>query len=161
MYPSQNISVFPSRQPKRLSRNWNDKAMSRIVNLSKKQNSIIELAKNVARQSTFGKFHHGAILVSHGKIVNAAHNDNRLCGFGTRFRTTQKGTATLHAELGSILNISAKTTAGATVYVVRINNNDELRNSKPCPMCQAAMRHCGINKVIYSTEDGQFEEMKL
>jgi deoxycytidylate deaminase len=135
--------------------------MSRIIKLSKKQQSIVELAKNVANQSTFGKFHHGAVLVSHGKIVNTAHNDNRLCNFGTRFRNIQNGTATLHAELGSILNVSNKTTNGSTVYVVRVNKQDEWRNSKPCPMCESAMKFCGISKVIYSTDDGNFIEMKL
>jgi len=133
----------------------------KIIDLSSKQLSVLELARNVARQSTFGQFRHGAVLVSHGKIVNTAHNELRLCGFGSRFRALQKGVATLHAELGSILNVSSKSTTGATVFVVRINKKDEWRNSKPCQMCQAAMRHCGVSKVIYSTDFGHFEEMRL
>ena len=45
--------------------------------------------------------------------------------------------------------------------MVRTNNQNELRLSKPCNMCEEAMRWVGIKKVVYSTGDATFEEMKL
>jgi len=33
--------------------------------------------------------------------------------------------------------------------------------SKPCPMCEAAMRHVGIKKVIYTINDKEVGIRKL
>lgn len=130
-----------------------------MITPSKKQINILNLAYNVANQSNVGRFRHGAVLVSHGKIINVSSNDNRFCDFGTKFRS-QPGKATLHAELGAILNVSNKSTKNSVIYVVRVSTNGELRNSKPCSMCEAAMKFVGISRVIYSV-DGGYEEMKL
>jgi len=115
----------------------------------------------MAELSSYGKFRHGAVLVKHGVVLNASHNKDKPCSFGGRFRCRSKGQATLHAELGAILNMAKDSTEGADVYVVRVNYENEYRNSKPCSMCQEAMRFCGIKRVFYSTEDGYFEMMKL
>jgi len=53
------------------------------------------------------------------------------------------------------------TTQGSTIYVARINKEGEARISKPCPMCEAAMRHVGVRRVYYTNEEGKIERMKL
>ena len=99
-------------------------------------------------------------------IVPTTHTeylDKRKDGFnsfGARFRKKDYGRATLHAELGAILNVERSNTEGATIYVVRVNKKGEQRLSKPCHMCESAMRYCGIKRVIYSTNGG-YEVMKL
>lgn len=40
------------------------------------------------------------------------------------------------------------------MYVVRINGNDELLDSKPCNECLNAMKYMGINRVYYSLSNG-------
>ena len=126
---------------------------------SKKMLKRFELARNLAMQNPT-KWHHAALLVSKGTVLNASMNTNRPCSFGTRFRNPEKGQATLHAELGAILNMSKQNTEGSDVYVVRINNDGEFRQSKPCQMCEEAMRFCGIRRVFYSVEDG-YEMLRL
>jgi len=42
----------------------------------------------------------------------------------------------------------------ADLYVIRINNTGELRNSKPCKECVCAMKVAGIKRVFYSTSEG-------
>jgi len=39
------------------------------------------------------------------------------------------------------------------LYVVRLNENGELLDSKPCNECLNAMKYTGINKVYYSTSN--------
>lgn len=40
------------------------------------------------------------------------------------------------------------------MVVIRINNSDEIIESKPCSHCVEVMRAYGIRKVTYSTKDG-------
>jgi deoxycytidylate deaminase len=41
------------------------------------------------------------------------------------------------------------------VVVIRINNENEITESKPCSHCVEVMRSYGIRKVTYSTRDGK------
>jgi len=127
---------------------------------SNKTKKFIELAGNVANQSEYPQFKHGAVLVKASSVINTAFNKNGYCSFGARFYEGNSANATLHAELASILNIERENTENSTVYTVRVNNAGEYRLSKPCRMCERAMRFCGVKRVVYSTNDG-FEEMRL
>ena len=126
-----------------------------------KNKRYIELAKRVAEQSNYGKFRHGAVLVKGSSVRSVSCNKHRHCSFGARFRKEGDGEATLHAELGAILGMDRSTTHGSDVYVARINREGEARISKPCPMCEAAMRHVGGRRVYYTNEHGKIERMRL
>ena len=130
-----------------------------IIEPSKKMLKHFNLARNMAYQNDT-KFRHGAVLVSNGTVINASSNSKRFCSFGARFRQPTKGLATLHAELGAILNMPREATNNSDIYVVRVNQLNEFRNSAPCPMCQAALKFVGVKRVFYST-DNHFEMVKL
>ena len=129
--------------------------------MSRKANKYISLAKTIAMQSNYGKFRHGAVLVKGSSVRNVSSNKDRYCGFGCRFRRNDQGNPTLHAELGVILGLDRSVTQGSTVYVARINNDGNARMSKPCSMCEAALIHCGVKKVTYTTSKGTIETFKL
>lgn len=131
------------------------------VDLTRRNERMFEFAKRMAIMSDYGKFSHGAILSRYGNVLNASHNKDKTCSFGSRFRCRDKGRATLHAELGAILNMPRDSTEGSDIYVVRVNRLGELRNSKPCPMCYQAMKFVGIKRVFYSTSEGHYEMMKI
>jgi deoxycytidylate deaminase len=128
--------------------------------LTKRNKKFIELAERIADQSVYPQFKHGAVLVKGSSVINVSCNKNGYNSFGAKFRKKQQGKATLHAELGALLNVERKNTEGATVYCVRINTRGNKRLAKPCTMCEAALKYCGIKKVIYSTNDG-FKVMRL
>lgn len=128
---------------------------------TKKVERYLELAKNMANQSTYGKIKHGAVLVKGGSIINAAYNKDSFSSFGSRFRKHDCGHATHHAELGCVLGIDRAKTAGATVYVVRINNEGKYRLSKPCSMCHEVLKFCGIKKVVYTVNEEEIASYKL
>ena len=126
-----------------------------------KNQRYIEFAKRVAEQSNYGKFRHGAVLVKGNSVRSVSCNKHRHCSFGARFRKEGRGEATLHAELGAILGVDRSTTRGSTVYVARINREGEGRISKPCPMCESALRHVGVKRVVYTDKNGKIESMRL
>jgi deoxycytidylate deaminase len=129
--------------------------------LSKKRQRYIDLAARVAQQTEFKEYRHGAVLVKGGTVINTSCNKNKYKAWAGRFRKSQKGYATVHAEIGAILGLDRSITEGATVYVVRVGKCGSLRNSKPCQMCEAAMQYVGIKKVVYSNENGDIDSMRI
>jgi len=129
--------------------------------LSHKKRRFVELAMRVAAQSEFKEYRHGAVLVRGGSVVNTSCNKNKYRSCGNRFRKKQIGHATHHAELGCVLGLDRSITEGATMYVVRIGKSGVLRNSKPCPMCEAALEYVGVKKVVYSDENGNIQSMRI
>lgn len=115
----------------------------------------MELAKRVAQQSIFDGPKHGAVLVRGASVINVSENKSNFCSFGRRFRKCdiQPGHSTVHAELGSILGVDRNKTEGADVYVARIGKKGDFKMSKPCPMCESALRHVGVKRVIYTIDD--------
>jgi deoxycytidylate deaminase len=129
--------------------------------LSKKKQRYIELAMRIAGQTEFREYKHGAVLVRGGTVLNTSCNKNKYKAWANRFRKKQRGHATVHAEIGAILGLDRSITEGATIYVVRVGRDGCLRNSKPCPMCEAAMQFVGVKKVVYSNENGGIESMRI
>jgi tRNA(Arg) A34 adenosine deaminase TadA len=129
--------------------------------LSRRQTSFIDLAMRVATScSDSPTFRHGAVLVTGGRIISACSNTWKTSSFSSRFRSPGTGIGTRHAEVSCILGIGRELTAGATVYVVRVNRKGLPRMSKPCSMCMKTMRFVGIKKVIYTTSSG-ISKMRL
>jgi tRNA(Arg) A34 adenosine deaminase TadA len=117
-------------------------------------NRLIERARRIAEQSTYGAFRHGAILAKGNRVLSQGWNSKDFCQFAERFYHKDDGNATRHAEIACIHNVERSILQGSTIFVVRINRTGILRMSKPCPMCQSALRHVGVEKVVYSTNNG-------
>ena len=98
------------------------------------------------------------IISDYGWNGNKIYNHS---SFGGKFRDPERGPATIHAELGCILGIPRDVTTGADIFVCRVNNAGEFRNSKPCVMCHEVMKHVGIKRVYYTTNEGSVEMYKL
>ena len=133
----------------------------RPIRVSKKIGRLFGAAKNIAHESPYGKIRHGALLVKGGSVRNSSCNKENYSSFGKRFRSPARGHATVHAELGAILGLPRSVTTGADVYVCRINREGEFRNSKPCSMCHEALKHVGVKRVYYTTNDNTIEMYKL
>jgi len=94
-------------------------------------------------------------------VINVSANKNNHCTFGKRFSAYErKDFSTLHAELGAVLGLDSSLTSGSIAYVVRVKGG-EWRMSKPCPMCEQALRFCGVKKVVYTTNDNSVIVEKL
>jgi len=131
------------------------------MGVSKRAQGYINLAIDIAKNAESGKFQHGAVLVKGSSVRSTARNEERFCSFGSRFRKRDRGHATLHAELGCILGKDRSITNGSTVYVARVNRRGEARMSKPCSMCEAALSHVGVKRVVYTTSDDKIESINL
>ena len=43
---------------------------------------------------------------------------------------------------------------------LRIDNNNQVANAKPCVNCQRVLKQFNFKHVFYTNEQGQFEEFK-
>ena len=133
----------------------------KLCDLSKQRRRYLDLAARIAQQSTHACQNHGCVLVKGGSVLNASCNKNNYCDFGSRFRDYgKKMYSTVHAELGAVLGLDRSITSGSVAYVVRVKG-DKYRMSKPCPMCEQALRFCGVKKVVYTTNDDSVIVEKL
>ena len=122
---------------------------------------LVALAKRIAESSEAPDYKHGAVLVKGGTVLNASVNKNAHARFGKRFRRRDCGHTTHHAELGCVRGLDRSVTRGADIYVVRVGKGGDLRLSKPCDMCEAALRHVGVRRVFYSIDQEELGCVKL
>lgn len=47
------------------------------------------------------------------------------------------------------------------LYIVRVNNEGELKDSRPCVNCYNKIKELGIRKIIYSTADSTIERVNI
>lgn len=109
--------------------------------MSKKLNSLKELAYKEALKGT-GKQRHGAVVLGNGGKILAKACNNYGSGY--------------HAEVRALKRIphDAKDSAHELI-VVRATKRQKYGLSRPCHECREAIRAANI-KVIYYSTDGDF-----
>ena len=115
----------------------------------------MDLVIEVARSSP-SKKQVGAILLNKSKIVEQAVNlDTKSHPKQADYakRVGRKEKIYLHAEIAALVKCRVECD---TIVVARLGGHDhnQLRNAKPCPICQLALEEAGIKNVIYSTDNG-------
>ena len=112
--------------------------------------SIINIAIKEAQKSNF-KHRHGCVIFNGARVINAGFNEIRYCSkLNKKYR---KWINSLHAEQKTIL-FAQSPIKRCSLLIIRINNKNQLVNSKPCKMCQSLIADVGITKVYYSDKSG-------
>ena len=90
--------------------------------------------------------------------------NNRICHVGWNRRRTHPiiqnhpyhpGNVFLHAEIDTILRSQKDDLYDYKMLVLRVNRENQLCNSKPCPGCQSLMRQFNISEIWYSNSEGE------
>jgi deoxycytidylate deaminase len=141
--------------------------ITEIKNMSKKQEIICDLARELAQKSDMNKSKHGAVVVNGKKIIGMGYN--RYC--------QNKNCYTIHAEVDAIKdalnNYGKNYVNNAQLYVIRISKEDinptnrkvrkidpyinnisrtNFRLSKPCLECTNFIIKHNISMVYYSID---------
>lgn len=115
--------------------------------------NVLQLAVETAKTSP-AEFRVGAVLLYKGRVVatatNAASKTHPLqARLADRVGRPEK--TVLHAEVAALVRCRSQVD---TIVVARVDKADRLRLSKPCPVCDLAIREAGIVTIWYSAEDG-------
>ena len=118
-----------------------------MIRLSKSEESYLSVARYFAEKSKSNK-RHGAVIVKSGRVVGTGYNKDRnhpLFVSPEHIKTH----CSRHAEMEAIKEAKGNA-KGAVLYVARVNNQGQDRNSKPCRLCEKVINQSNIKKVIYT-----------
>ena len=123
--------------------------------------SVLQQAIKTAKSSP-SKKKIGAILLRKNKVIVTATNLEKKTHPIQAFLAEKVGLDEkiyLHAEVNALIKSKEK---ADTIVVARIggHGHDELRMSKPCPICQMALEMNNVNRVIYSTNEGFLQQWR-
>lgn len=120
------------------------------MNLSKSEQAFLSVARYLAGKSA-SRRRHGAVVVKSGRVIGTGYNKDRN---SPMFVSPEhiKTHCSRHAELEAIRDANWNV-RGAVLYVARVNNQGQDRNSKPCGLCEDIIRETEIKKVIYTESE--------
>lgn len=107
-----------------------------------------QLAQNTLRDST-NKEKVFAVLEKNGRPISTATNCYTKSHKAQRDYARRAGYPAkvyLHAEISAIIKSRCH---GDTMYIYRLNKKGELLPSKPCPVCQLALKELHIKQVYH------------
>ena len=126
-----------------------------INELSKGQLSLLNLAVDSALKSPM-QSQHGCILALNNTVVTCGKNTTRSLVNGQIVVSCHAEIDTIHKYLRT-QRVENKTLYKFDLWVIRVgrktNGELELRNSKPCKSCLAAMKIYGLRKIYYSLDE--------
>lgn len=103
---------------------------------------------------------HGSVIVRGGSVLSWALNNPGKCGFSEHY--AYHDGFTIHSELNAIKKVRNKIDlTGCTMFNLRLSKHGEIRMSKPCQSCERLLARYGFKKVIYSTDSGNIDCMKI
>lgn len=113
--------------------------MSNDVNVS-----VFEKAVTLAKKSPMLQKHGALIIAKNGEVIGQGFNQY------SQFMSHQWS---CHAEISALLSVKNKREKliDASLLVVRIDNDGDVKMSKPCEKCRKEIAKFGIKRVFYST----------
>lgn len=99
----------------------------------------------------------GAIIFNKKKVVSKGYNV--ACKYvhpselPLKYR---KYPTSIHAEMSAIIS-ARQEIKGCSIIVVRTNLQGKLMEAFPCQYCMPYLKHVGIRRIYYSTEEGMKE----
>jgi deoxycytidylate deaminase len=118
--------------------------------LSKREEAFLSVARYFATRSKSRK-QHGAVVVKSGRVLGTGYNKDRNHPL---FVSPEhiKPHCSRHAEMEAIKDAN-NNVEGAILYVARVNKQGKDRYSKPCRLCEAAIKSHKIKRVIYTRDE--------
>ena len=103
------------------------------------------------------RWHLVATIANKKPIAIATNNLEKTHPKTVKFNPMRKS----HAEMICINKAPKGKLHNAVMTVVRWGKDDTMRIAKPCDMCMEFIIAAGIKKVIYSTDENTFEEIRI
>lgn len=99
------------------------------------------------------RFRHTSLVVYRNDIVGVGYNQLKTHPLQKQFGKNSESIF-LHAEIDAIRNalrrVSVEELTRCDLYVIRVDKNNLLGNSKPCEGCQRAIIHFNLRNVYHS-----------
>lgn len=120
----------------------------------------LNIAKAVSARSTCLRRQYGAVIVKNDEIISTGYNGGvrggiNCCDRGSCPRQDMPHNSGdysqcygVHAEQNAIISASRSEMLGATLYLFGIENDNDIEDVQPCPVCMKMIRNAGITKLV-------------
>lgn len=125
-----------------------------------KDKYYLDIALAVSKRSNCLKRHYGCIIVKNDEIIATGYNgsprgESNCCDIGMCKRLDKEHNSgdysdcfAVHAEQNAMLSASRRDMIGATLYITGEDDQGEIENSIPCPICSRMLSNSGIIGVV-------------
>ena len=134
--------------------------------MNKMLEKCVEITKGLKPQKQNGRSFHTTFIFHKNRILSIGHNDykkmhpyhrmGKYVGYKTNPHLYQPA---LHSEISAILKLGEEDLSKYCFVNVRVDANNNLALSKPCPNCERVLRQVGFRRLFYSSEKGFFERL--
>jgi len=113
--------------------------------LSNTDISFLSATAKIATTSQY-RFRIAAMIVKSGRVLGADVNQRKVTA------ATPPNRVSTHAEVRVLKN--TRNAQGATLYVARLRSEDITALARPCAWCIQHITKYGINRVVFTTNNG-------
>jgi hypothetical protein len=103
----------------------------------------------------------GCKIVSMGVNSPKTHPMNLRFNYTNRNRVKISSLVGTHSEMNAVMKFGLWDCRGLLLVNTRVNRNDELDSSRPCPGCMDMISSLGFKAVLHTVKGGWFEIMKF
>ena len=119
---------------------------------------FLNLALEESKQSTYTRVKIGAVIAQGNKVISKGANlstSHPIQAYWNRVTNRLAPANNLHAEMHALVRAkrSGESLEGATIYIARLDRNNQLSQCRPCVACMAALTNAGIHTVIHTTPE--------
>lgn len=108
--------------------------------------NLLDIAISVAKQSTMRK-RYACIVIYQNQIISTGFNQ-KIGYTYERNKESSKTRKSYHAEIRALCRIKdQKILSKCTIYIIRIDRNDEVWDAIPCAHCSKYLQRKGIQGV--------------
>lgn len=139
------------------------------MKMTKREESLFNIAKEVSTFSDFAGPHIGAVVVCGKTILSTGYNSNKTRPLQHRyniyrhFNDYQSSIALGHAEINALSRLIGKEIEWerVSIFVYRELKNGEKACSRPCSACMNLIKDLGIKNIYYTDEHGNYCKEKV
>jgi deoxycytidylate deaminase len=126
----------------------------------------IEVSRALKPVKATGRAFHTTFAVKKGKIVcigwndyNKMHRSHKFGVYSSHKDLPSGYKASLHSEVACIIRLGEENLSDFDIVNVRIDNNNFVAQSKPCPNCQRVLYDLSPKSIHYSIGELKFEKL--
>lgn len=115
-----------------------------------------EITRSLKPIHQTGKSFHATFVYNKNKLICTAHNNynklhpyHKFGEYGSTKICNGNYIPGIHSEVAAIIKMGREDCSNLTFINVRIDNNNDVAISKPCPNCQNLLNEIGYRKIIY------------
>jgi len=121
------------------------------------------IAKTIAkerRQTETLRCCHVAFILNKSRIVSIGVNNLTKTHTLNRKYKYPERKSSICAELSAVIRGRKEDYSGHRIVVIRVDRNDKLNYSHPCPGCQNLIRAMNFKETLFTNKEGELEVWK-